>query len=92
MCYNCYCNVQAFQLADDVLLAGVRSVTDLMVMPGLINLDFSDVQAVMADMGNAMMGKHTVYIGLPLLFSLATYARLCVEYSTYNGCAVHTEF
>jgi cell division protein FtsZ len=41
-----------------VLLAGVRSVTDLMVMPGLINLDFSDVQAVMADMGNAMMGKH----------------------------------
>jgi cell division GTPase FtsZ len=55
--YNCYCNVQAFQLADDVLLAGVRSVTDLMVMPGLINLDFSDVQAVMADMGNAMMGK-----------------------------------
>jgi cell division GTPase FtsZ len=40
-----------------VLLAGVRSVTDLMVMPGLINLDFSDVQAVMADMGNAMMGK-----------------------------------
>ncbi|CAM9909869.1 unnamed protein product [Chrysoparadoxa australica] len=48
--------MDAFQLADDVLLAGVRSVTDLMVNPGLINLDFADVQAVMAGMGNAMMG------------------------------------
>ncbi|CAN0149228.1 unnamed protein product, partial [Hapterophycus canaliculatus] len=44
------------RLADDVLLAGVRSVTDLMVNPGLINLDFADVQSVMAGMGNAMMG------------------------------------
>lgn len=48
--------MDAFRLADDVLLAGVRSVTDLMVNPGLINLDFADVQAVMAGMGNAMMG------------------------------------
>jgi cell division protein FtsZ len=46
----------AFKMADDVLYAGVRSVTDLMVMPGLINLDFADIRAVMAEMGKAMMG------------------------------------
>eukprot|EP00903_Cladosiphon_okamuranus_P005602 g5574.t1 len=49
--------LDSFRLADDVLLAGVRSVTDLMVNPGLINLDFADVQSVMAGMGNAMMGS-----------------------------------
>lgn len=48
--------MEAFGIADDVLLAGVKSVTDLMVMPGLINLDFADVQAVMQGMGNAIMG------------------------------------
>jgi len=47
---------QAFQMADDVLYAGVRGVTDLMVMPGLINLDFADIRAVMSEMGKAMMG------------------------------------
>lgn len=46
----------AFKMADDVLQAGVRGVTDLMVMPGLINLDFADVKSVMAEMGKAMMG------------------------------------
>lgn len=46
----------AFRMADDVLYSGVRSITDLMVMPGLINLDFADVQSVMAGMGRAMMG------------------------------------
>ncbi len=46
----------AFKLADDVLHRGVRGVTDLMVMPGLINLDFADVKAVMSEMGKAMMG------------------------------------
>jgi cell division protein FtsZ len=46
----------AFKMADDVLYSGVRGVTDLMVMPGLINLDFADVRAVMAEMGKAMMG------------------------------------
>ncbi|MEK7716559.1 MAG: cell division protein FtsZ, partial [Pseudomonadota bacterium] len=46
----------AFAIADDVLYSGVRSVTDLMVMPGLINLDFADVRAVMSEMGKAMMG------------------------------------
>ena len=46
----------AFKLADDVLYSGVRGVTDLMVMPGLINLDFADVKAVMCEMGKAMMG------------------------------------
>ncbi|MET4700780.1 cell division protein FtsZ [Constrictibacter sp. MBR-5] len=47
---------QAFQLADDVLYSGVRGVTDLMVMPGLINLDFADIRTVMSEMGKAMMG------------------------------------
>jgi cell division protein FtsZ len=47
---------QAFQLADNVLYSGVRGVTDLMVMPGLINLDFADVRQVMSEMGKAMMG------------------------------------
>src|SRR5437588_388300 len=46
----------AFQMADDVLHAGVRGVTDLMVMPGLINLDFADIRTVMSEMGKAMMG------------------------------------
>src|SRR5665213_3892565 len=41
----------AFKMADDVLHAGVRGVTDLMVMPGLINLDFADVRTVMSEMG-----------------------------------------
>lgn len=46
----------AFKMADEVLHAGVRGVTDLMVMPGLINLDFADIRAVMSEMGKAMMG------------------------------------
>ncbi|WP_449220881.1 cell division protein FtsZ [Tistrella mobilis] len=46
----------AFKMADDVLYAGVRGVTDLMVMPGLINLDFADIRTVMSEMGKAMMG------------------------------------
>jgi cell division protein FtsZ len=47
----------AFKMADDVLYSGVRSVTDLMMMPGLINLDFADVRTVMGGMmGKAMMG------------------------------------
>ena len=46
----------AFKMADDVLHSGVRGVTDLMVMPGLINLDFADIRAVMSEMGKAMMG------------------------------------
>lgn len=46
----------AFTMADDVLRSGVQGVTDLMVMPGLINLDFSDIRTVMSEMGKAMMG------------------------------------
>ncbi len=46
----------AFKMADDVLHSGVRGVTDLMVMPGLINLDFADIRSVMGEMGKAMMG------------------------------------
>jgi len=48
--------MESFAMADDVLLAGVRSITDLMTTPGLINLDFADVQSVMHGMGNAMLG------------------------------------
>jgi len=47
---------KAFEMADEVLYSGVRGVTDLMVMPGLINLDFADVRTVMSEMGTAMMG------------------------------------
>ncbi len=46
----------AFKMADDVLYSGVRGVTDLVVMPGLVNLDFGDIRAVMAEMGKAVMG------------------------------------
>jgi cell division protein FtsZ len=47
---------QAFAMADQVLNQGVRGITDLMILPGLINLDFADVRTVMSEMGKAMMG------------------------------------
>ena len=47
---------EAFRMADDVLYCGVKGITDLMVMPGLINLDFADVRTIMKGMGTAMMG------------------------------------
>jgi cell division protein FtsZ len=47
---------EAFRMADNVLYMGVRGVTDLMVNPGLVNLDFADIRTVMAEMGKAMMG------------------------------------
>ena len=47
---------EAFKMADQVLYMGVRGVTDLMVAPGLVNLDFADIRTVMAEMGKAMMG------------------------------------
>lgn len=47
---------EAFRMADDVLYSGVRGITDLMVMPGLINLDFADVRSIMSGMGTAVMG------------------------------------
>lgn len=47
---------EAFKMADGVLQSGVRGVTDLMVMPGLINLDFADIRSAMLEMGKAMMG------------------------------------
>lgn len=46
----------AFIMADNVLYAGVRSITDLMMMPGLINLDFADIKSIMEDKGKAIMG------------------------------------
>ena len=51
--------VEAFRLADDVLLQGVQGITDLITTPGLINLDFADVRTVMADAGSALMGIGT---------------------------------
>ncbi len=47
---------EAFQMADEVLQQGVRGITDLMVNPGVVNLDFADVRSVMGEMGKAMMG------------------------------------
>jgi cell division protein FtsZ len=47
---------ESFNLSNNVLMQGVQSITDLMVRPGLINLDFADVETVMASMGKAMMG------------------------------------
>ena len=47
---------EAFKMADNVLYMGVRGVTDLMVAPGMVNLDFADIRTVMAEMGKAMMG------------------------------------
>jgi cell division protein FtsZ len=47
---------ESFHLSNNVLMHGVQSVTDLMVRPGIINLDFADVETVMASMGKAMMG------------------------------------
>jgi cell division protein FtsZ len=47
---------EAFRLADEVLNSGVRGITDLMIMPGFMNLDFADVKTVMGEMGKAMMG------------------------------------
>ena len=47
----------AFKLADEVLHSGVRGITDLMVLPGLVNLDFADVRSIMADMGKAVIGS-----------------------------------
>tara|TARA_B100001250_G_scaffold305761_1_gene267693 strand:+ start:658 stop:2097 length:1440 start_codon:yes stop_codon:yes gene_type:complete len=47
---------ESFELSNDVLMHGVQSITDLMVRPGLINLDFADVETVMSSMGKAMMG------------------------------------
>ena len=46
----------AFKMADEVLYSGVRGVTDLVVMPGLVNLDFADIRSVMTEMGKAVMG------------------------------------
>ncbi len=50
---------QAFALADEVLLQGVQGITDLIMTPGLINLDFADVRTVMSDAGSALMGIGT---------------------------------
>lgn len=48
--------LDAFKMADSVLYQGVRTITDLIVMPGLINLDFGDVRTIMSEMGSALMG------------------------------------
>ena len=48
--------LEAFRIADDVLRQGVQGITDLITMPGLINLDFADVRTIMSDAGSALMG------------------------------------
>jgi cell division protein FtsZ len=48
--------LDAFKIADDVLRQGVQGITDLITMPGLINLDFADVRTIMSDAGSALMG------------------------------------
>lgn len=52
--------VEAFNMADDVLYTAVRGVTDLIVLPGLVNLDFADIQVIMKETGQAMMGTGEV--------------------------------
>lgn len=49
--------LEAFKMADNVLYSGVRGITDLMLVPGLVNLDFADVRSIMGEMGKAMMGS-----------------------------------
>jgi cell division protein FtsZ len=48
--------VEAFRMADDVLRQGVQGITDLITVPGLVNLDFADVRTIMRDAGSALMG------------------------------------
>jgi cell division protein FtsZ len=48
--------VEAFQMADDILRQGVQGITDLITVPGLVNLDFADVRTIMRDAGSALMG------------------------------------
>jgi len=47
---------KAFQFADDILRQGVQGISDIIIIPGLVNVDFADVRAVMADAGSALMG------------------------------------
>ena len=51
--------LDAFRVADNVLRQGVQGITDLITMPGLINLDFADVRTIMQDAGSALMGIGT---------------------------------
>ena len=48
--------IEAFRMADDVLRQGVQGITDLITVPGLVNLDFADVRTIMRDAGSALMG------------------------------------
>jgi cell division protein FtsZ len=48
--------MQAFRMADDILRQGVQGITDLITVPGLVNLDFADVRTIMSDAGSALMG------------------------------------
>jgi cell division protein FtsZ len=48
--------IEAFRMADDVLRQGVQGITDLITVPGLVNLDFADVRTIMSDAGSALMG------------------------------------
>jgi cell division protein FtsZ len=51
--------IEAFRMADDILRQGVQGITDLITVPGIVNLDFADVRAIMSDAGSALMGIGT---------------------------------
>ena len=53
--------VEAFRVADDVLRQGVQGISDLITLPGLINLDFADVRTIMSDAGRALLGIGMAY-------------------------------
>jgi cell division protein FtsZ len=72
-------------MADDVLHMGVRGVTDLMVMPGLINLDFADIRTVMGEMGKAMMGTGEARAGSRLRRGRAAISNPLLEDHSMKG-------
>ena len=62
--------VDAFRIADDVLRQGVQGISDLIAVPGLINLDFADVKTIMSNAGSALMGIGEVKVIMQLLMQL----------------------
>ena len=94
--------VEAFRQADDVLRQGVQGITDLITVPGLVNLDFADVRTIMRDAGSALMGIGTASgegraveaarqaIGSPLLETSIQGARgILLNVKGGSDCALH---
>ena len=74
----------AFLLADDILRQGVRGICDIITLPGLINVDFADVRAVMADAGSSLMGK---YFPFTTFRRLITHTRLTLSFLSQESAA-----